>query len=93
MMTSAFKMMDFTGSRVVADPVANLPYWGAVAVAVLQNRERSISRQHVYTKQREIYQSPACIYKRITPVGCRTRTLGCKIQHFQYKIEHLSCKT
>ena len=26
-------------------------------------RVRSINRRHVYTKQTEIYQSPACIYK------------------------------
>ena len=29
----------------------------------LQSFERSINRRHVYTKQSEIYQSPACIYK------------------------------
>ena len=27
------------------------------------NRSRYINRRHVYTKQTEIYQSPACIYK------------------------------
>ena len=31
-------------------------------------RERSINRRHVYTKQGEIYQSPACIYKNTAAI-------------------------
>ena len=61
----------------------------SIAGMYIQSRETSINRRHVYTKQREVYQSPACIYK--AERGLSIAGMYIQSRQHQARTEALSC--
>ena len=82
-MNSALEMMNFALIEAMRESTSrSQPSWISylqserdlsITGMYIQSRERSINHRHVYSKHREIYQSPACIHTYFFLLGwCRT---------------------